>query len=161
MKPSLRLRAAPGTGVVTLCLAAGLSLSALGGANPYQGIFERNAFHLRPPSSGRVEAPPAPLPKVRLTGITTILPGKRALLVVDFPTKPQERPKEESYILAEGQRAGPIEVLAIDEKTAHVKVDDAGTVTNLTFEKVSTPQRPAPAPVTYRWGKTLYPRANR
>lgn len=131
-------------------------------ANPYLGICQRNAFHLRPPSSARVEAPHEPLPRVRLTGITTILPGKRALLLVDFPAKPREKPKEESFILSEGQRAGPIQVLAIDEKTAHVKVDELGTITNLTFEKITpAPQRTATIRPVYRYGNRTFQRVYR
>jgi len=105
-------------------------------ASPYAAISERNVFHLRPPPAFRPELKQAPLPRVHLTGITTILRGKRALLKVDFPAKPPERPKQESYILTEGQRAGTIEVLEIDEKAAQVKVDNSGVVTNITFEKL-------------------------
>ena len=125
------------------------------------GFTIETPFILRPPAPAQSAPHHEPLPWVRLTGITTILPGKRALLLVDFPAKPRERPKEESYILCEGQRAGPIEVLAIDEKTAHVTVDESGTVTNLTFEKIaSTPQPPA-ARAVYRWGIQPYRRAYR
>ena len=136
--------------VLLLCWA----LTVVGSAfaeNPYADILRRNVFGLRPPPRPVTESPRGPVPKVRLTGITTILKGKRALLKVEFPGKPLERSKEESYILTEGQRAGPIEVLEINERTAQVKVNNSGTITNITFEKITAapapPARPAlPAP---------------
>ncbi len=133
-----------GAGLCALGLAAALSPSALA-ASPYARIYQRNVFHLRPPPPLHTEPAPGPLPKVHLTGITTILRGKRALLKVEFPAKPFERPKQESYILREGERAGPIEVLAIDEKKAEVKVDNSGTVTTLTFEKIASTPAPIPS----------------
>lgn len=157
---SVRAKLSPAVKAAFLWLGVSLAGPAFGG-NPYQCIFERNAFHLRPPEPTNVDSSHLPLPKVRLTGITTILKGKRALLMVDFPATPRERPKEESYILAEGQRAGPIEVLAIDERTAHVEVDDSGTITNLTFEKITPAQRPMPLRPSYRWGTQPYQRVYR
>ena len=85
-----------------------------------------------------------------LTGITTILGNKRALLKVQFPPKPPQPAKEQSYILTEGQRDGSIEVLEINEKTASVKVDNSGTVMEITFEKPSpTPPASTPRPQPY------------
>lgn len=132
-----------------LCAMAALA-SPTSSANPYHEITERNVFGLRPPQPSRVESPPTPLPKIVLTGITTILGNKRALLKVQYPAQPPEPAKEESCILAEGQREGAIEVLAINAKTEHVKVDNSGTVSVITFEKaVPTPPavaRPQPRP---------------
>ncbi len=110
--------------------------------DPYHEIAARNVFGLRPPPA-RVEPPPAPLPQVVLTGITTILGNKRALLKIRFPAQPSRPAKEESCILTEGQRDGPVEVLAINEKTAQVKLDNSGTVCVITFEKL--PPTPPPA----------------
>jgi hypothetical protein len=103
----------------------------------YQGITERNAFGLRPPPTQAPPTnPPAQLSKVTLTGITTILGNKRALMKV-LPTvlKPGEAAKELSLILTEGQREDEIEVLQIDEKAGSVKLNNSGTVMTLTFEK--------------------------
>lgn len=145
-------------GTLLLCCAVDTAFSA----TPYAGIGKRNLFRLRPPPSLR--APPAkvPLPSVHLTGITTILRGKRALLKVQFPAKPPERPKEESLILSEGERMGPIQVLEINERTSQVKLDNSGTVTNVTFEKIA-PAPPPPAPVapTFRWRGLPYRAASR
>ena len=103
----------------------------------YQSIPDRNAFGLRPPPSPTaVTNAPAALPKITLTGITTILGNKRALMkVAPVGLKPQDPTKETSIILTEGQREGGIEVLQIDENRGSVKVNNSGTVMLLTFEK--------------------------
>jgi hypothetical protein len=131
--------------VLLMCWAATVVRPACAG-NPYSSILQRNVFGLRPPPPVVNEPAHGPLPKVRLTGITTILKGKRALLKVEFPAKPRERPKEESLILEEGQRAGSIEVLQIDEKIAQVKLNNSGTITNITFEKIAAAPAPGPQP---------------
>jgi hypothetical protein len=105
--------------------------------NQYQAIPERNVFGLRPPPA-QAQPPntPVPLPKITLTGITTILESKRALMkVAPSGSKPGAAAAELSLILTEGQREGDIEVLQIDEKAGSVKVNNSGTVMLLTFEK--------------------------
>ena len=128
--------------------AAANSISADSPSNPYQGIVDRNVFGLKPP-------PPLPKPednkpppaKITLTGITTILGNKRALMKVQVPAKPGEPAKEQSYILTEGQRDGEIEVLEINELEGSVKVNESGLVTLLTFDKdgAKLPSTPPPA----------------
>ena len=119
--------------------------------NPYQSIVDRNVFSLKPP------APPADpsevnkptVVKITLTGMTTILGNKRVLMkTAPLPGKPGEGPRsEQSYILTEGQREGDIEVIEIDEKGGSVKVNNAGTIQTLTFEKdgAKLPATVAPA----------------
>lgn len=114
----------------------------------YEGIPERNVFGLRPPPAQSPQQPTAaPLPKITLTGITTILENKRALMKVAAANAKQPDPsKELSLILTEGQREGEIEVLQIDEKAGSVKVRNSGQVMVLTFEKdgAKLPATPAP-----------------
>jgi len=107
------------------------------GANQYNAIPERNVFGLRPPQAEVAPTnPPAPLRKITLTGITTILGNKRALMMLaPANLKPGEANKEQSLILTEGQREADVEVLQIDEKRGSVKVDHSGTIMVLTFEK--------------------------
>jgi hypothetical protein len=140
-----------------VCLLSGLILwsaawgaSAGGSANPYYQIPERNVFGLKPPQPKTAEpAQSLPLPKITLTGIITILGDKRALLRVQPSAQPRAKPgKEESYTLAEGQRDGEIEVLEIDPKTERVKVNNSGTVMEITFEKPSPAASPPSAPTT-------------
>jgi hypothetical protein len=120
-------------------------------ANRYDNIAERNVFGLRPaPSEPGPVAEPASVPKILLTGITTILGDKRALLKAQVPAaRPGGQPREQSLVLSEGQRDGLIEVLQIDQNRGSVKVNDFGTILTLTFENdgVKTPNPPAAVPL--------------
>jgi len=102
---------------------------------PYDSIAERNVFGLREPVQPTMDAPPAPPSKITLTGITTILGNKLAIMKAQIPAKPGEPAKELPIMLNEGQREGGIEVLEVNEKAGSVKVKDFGTVTTLTFER--------------------------
>lgn len=141
-----------------ICVLAGLSLMGPVNAisdpslNPYLGIVDRNVFGLKPPPPPPdPEANKPPPPPITLTGITTILGNKRALMkTAPVAAKPGEPAKEQSYILTIGQRDGDIEVLDIDEKAGSVKVRYAGNESTLTFEKNgpkigATPLPAAPA----------------
>jgi hypothetical protein len=123
----------------------------------YGAIPERNVFGLRPPSAlPLLTNSSAPLPKIILTGITTILGDKRVLMkVLPAAMKPSDAAKELSLILAEGQREGEIEVLQIDERVGSVRVNNSGTVVTLTFEKDGA-KLPASAPAP---GELGVPRA--
>jgi len=137
----------------------------------YQAIPERNVFGLRPPTSDPLPTnPPAQLPKITLTGITTILGNKRALLMLAPPNlKPGDTNKEMSMILTEGERQGDVEVLQIDEKQWRVKVNNSGTVMTLTFEKdgpklpptqparATAPPLPLPVGIPVSTGATTSP----
>lgn len=112
---------------------------------PYQGITDRNIFGLKPPPPPvRPEDIKPPTPEIYLTGVTTILGKKQALLKV--PAKPPLRPKDESYILTEGQSEGEIQVLNIDEVAGAVKVNNHGSIQTLDFVNngVKLPAGPAP-----------------
>jgi hypothetical protein len=97
-------------------------------------IAARNVFRLQPPRQAP-SPPPAQLPRITLVGITTILQVKRALLKVQFPAQPPEPAKEVNYILALGQREGPIEILAIEETAGSVRVNNSGTEMLLNFAR--------------------------
>src|SRR6266581_614168 len=142
------------TGKVVVCILSSLSLCsgakaivADTSANPYQGIVDRNVFGLKPPTpitkDTTKDTPPPP--KITLTGITTIFHDKRALMNVAMPAKPSEPAKNQSFILAEHQREGDIEVLEIDVKTGDVKVSNFGTVVTLNLEKDGAKLPNAPA----------------
>jgi hypothetical protein len=130
-----------------LCCGTAFAIVGETGGNPYQGIVDRNVFGLKPPPpppAPETQLPPAP--KVTITGITTILGNKRVLLKVASPAKPPEPAREQSYILAEGQRDGDIEVMQIDEKSGDVKLNDFGTVMTLNIEKDGPKLASSPAP---------------
>jgi hypothetical protein len=100
-------------------------------ANPYQKIGEHNLFGLQPPPPV-AQAAATPPPQIVLNGLTTIFGDKRAL----FKTLPTaDSPKEQSYMLAEGQRAGEIEVLSIDMKAGAVAISNHGAVQWITICK--------------------------
>ncbi len=110
----------------------------------YGDIIRRNAFNLHEPAPPKPPPEPPPSIKVNLTGITTILSGKRAFFLV------QEQGKQpESKMLKEGERDGQIEVISINESSGSVKLKVGDKETELTFEKdgIKPPSSPsAPAP---------------
>jgi hypothetical protein len=132
-----------------VCFVCFVVLTAAAADNPYQGIVERNVFGLKPPAPPPdPESSKPPPPKIFLTGITTILGNKRALMKMTPPvTKPGEQPKEQSFTLAEGERDGGLEVLEIDEKAGTVKVNNYGTVATIDFESNGVKAAPTPAAV--------------
>jgi hypothetical protein len=141
-------------GKMLVCLAGSLAWCVVatartseGAGDPYQAIVERNVFGLKPPPPPPdPEANKPPLPKITLTGITTVLGSKRALMKLPpTPAKPGEPAKtEQGFILAVGERQGEVEVLEIDEIAGSVKVNYGGTVTDLTFDKDGVKAVPAP-----------------
>src|ERR1700720_2046820 len=97
-------------GVFLFCASAmAIITPAVLSDNPYQGIVDRNVFSLRnPPPPPPPPSNDPPPPKLTLTGITTILGGKRALLKGTPPPAKGEPAKEQFYMLSEGQRDGNI-----------------------------------------------------
>jgi hypothetical protein len=135
-------RTSPVRRIIFPSLAASLALiiaapavSGATAANPYLGIVERNVFSLKPPPPpGPPPETPKPASKLTLTGITTILNKKQALLTAAIPAIGTAQPaKQESYILAEGQRDGDVEVVSIDEIAGIVKVINRGLPETLDF----------------------------
>jgi hypothetical protein len=132
-------RAGIGLAIVLVALPA----IAVTPSGDYGKIAKRNVFGLKDAPAAAQAAPPpaAPLPKLVLKGITTILGNKLAFLTVQPPAQagagPGAASKEESLMLAEGQREAGIEVLEIDTKAAQLKVNNSGTIMPLTFEKTN------------------------
>ena len=140
-------------GTLMFCIGAGATPDA--GTNPYQGIVVRNVFNLRePPPPPNPEDNKPPPPNIILTGVMSGFGPNRALLKTTPPPKPGEQNKEQSLMLREKEREGEIEVLEIAQQEPgvwFVKVNNYGTVTNLTFEKngvklTSSPPPGAPQP---------------
>ncbi len=133
-----------------LCAAAGSVVADT--ANPYQGIVERNVFGLKPPSPPpKTEPDKPPAPDITISGITTIFGNKRAILSAKMPARPPEPAKPQSFILAEGQRDGELEVLEIDPTLdgGTVKVKNFGQVMTLSMNKngAKLPTGAPPAPI--------------
>jgi hypothetical protein len=107
-------------------------------SNPYAPIVARNPFGIKDPPPAPVEQPPptAPLnlPKVILTGITTMLGPKPQAL---FEVTQQEQGKAAIVtkpIIREGEKDGEIEVLSIDMAKSMVRIRNGPVETNITFE---------------------------
>jgi hypothetical protein len=102
-------------------------------SSAYNGIAQRNLFGLHAPVVADTAAPAAPiaLPKLTLTGITTIF-GKREAFITLAATKPGQLP--ESFMLAEGQGFNEVEVTAIDERVGIVRVMNHGEWQVLDFD---------------------------
>jgi len=95
--------------------------------NPYQAIVGRNVFSLKPPPPPQPPEDPLkknPPPTIKLQGLQTIL-GRRQVLF-KLPAKPPGQPKEESFVMNEGERQGEIEVVQIDMQTEAVKFRNHG-----------------------------------
>jgi len=111
--------------------------------NRYEKIPERNLFGLKEPVGPVVQPQQPPqLPKLILTGITTILNSKRALLkLLPVGAGPADAAKALSLILTEGQSESGVEILEINEKANTVRVNNSGTPMTLDFDKdgVKTP----------------------
>src|SRR5260221_715110 len=105
--------------------------------NPYSSVSERNAFGLKPPPPPPAETPvqaAVPLPKVVLTGITSLFgPTPRVLLEVT-EQEPGKAVNVKKPIMQLGEKDGMIEILEVDIARNHVKIRNGTVETNLTFE---------------------------
>jgi len=113
--------------------------------NPYATIVDRNPFGLKPPPPPppppEQTAPPVPMAKVTMTGLLSTFGEPRVILEIiedagkggGTPTRPPP--------LREGERQGPVEVLAIDVVKSTVRLRNSGVETNITFPDIakSTP----------------------
>jgi len=121
-------------GLAGLLLA--FDAAALSADNPYQAILGRNVFALKPltvqdETPATKEAPAKIIP----AGLTTVVGRKVALFKVQFPPKPPQAAREESFILGEGERAGEIEVIRIDENEGTITFRNKGILIALNLEK--------------------------
>jgi hypothetical protein len=103
-------------------------------SNPYHSIVVRNVFVLKdPPPPPEPPSTKPPTPKFVLQGVTTF-GGNRAIFKSGpVAGKPGEQPKEQSYMLREGERDGEVEVVRIDTKACIVEIKHAGVAMTLDF----------------------------
>ena len=118
-------------GLLSGCSANALTVDRAGG--PYDGIAARNVFRLQAPLSSARPEPTnmIPLPKIVLTGITSIL-GRDVAFITVVGIKPGA--PSESVMLAEGQSLNDIQVKSIDPKTGLVQVTNHGKLQILDFD---------------------------
>jgi hypothetical protein len=110
---------------------------------PYRAIVDRNVFDLRAVPVAPVVADTAgPPPNVKFIGVMRITDRVQGVFSVQDPT-PGKQPV--SYILAEDQRQGTLEVKSInlDGKSARVQIGESTVV--LKLEDPKAPTGPAPA----------------
>ena len=125
-------------GTFLLCLAGGLALAAAARAddlasadNPYATVVSRNIFGLLPPPTNPPEQkPPDPPVKITANGIMSIF-GEWQVLFKTSVNKPGQPPKDQSYMLSEGQQEDDIEVVKIDHKASIVTFNNHGVVQEL------------------------------
>ena len=103
-------------------------------ANPYTPIVTRNVFGLVPIPTNPPPVDPAtlvPPPKITPNGIMTLFGKLQVLFKVAGVAKPGQPPKEESYMMSEGDRQNEIEVQKIDEPSATITFINHGVVQEL------------------------------
>jgi hypothetical protein len=122
----------------------------------YDTIVERNLFGLK---EHIVEPTPQvmpDLPKVYLSGVAHFGRKVAFLRIVPVGKSAASAAAEQSLILTEGEKQGVIKVLEIDEKAGRVRINNSGTVMDLTFEK-DAPRANPPANVAEQPGLTPNP----
>ena len=101
---------------------------------PYASIVARNMFGLlpMPPPDTNPPAPPVdPPPKITPNGIMDIFGRLQALFKVAVKPKPGQPPKDESYVLSEGERQEDIEVIKINKADGLITFNNHGTIQEL------------------------------
>ena len=109
---------------------------------PYESIAGRNVFKLQPPLPPVPPLQPPPLkavPKVMVTGVTDICGRRQVLAEVSEPGRPAIK-----LVLAEGEEAGPVQVLHIDVRCGLVNVRIQGEESTLALHSLSVPAAPPP-----------------
>ena len=119
-------------------------LGAAASADYYQQIPARNLFGLHEPVQVTKDPPPIALPKIVLSGITTM--GRKLVFLKVQPVQgPGQQTKgEESLMLTEGQREGDIEILEINENAGTVRLKNSGTEMTIGFDKDATKMAKTP-----------------
>jgi len=149
----MKLRFIPGLLAAGCLCGLALPAEAAASGNPYTPIVERNVFGLVPipvhnPADDVPETPP---PKITPNGIMTLF-GKVQVLFKVQDNTPGQPPKEDSYVMGEGERQDDIEVQKIDQQAAVITFDNHGVVQELPLVAVkdtpggSVGRVPAPRP---------------
>ena len=137
--------------ILNVLFAASARADVAPGSSPYTPIVTRNVFGLVPiPTNPPVVAgpPETPPPKITPNGIMTLFGKLQVLFKVAGVAHPGQPPKDESYVLSEGDRQDDIEVQSIDEKSSMITFDNHGVVQKLSLVegKASAGDVPAAGP---------------
>ena len=101
---------------------------------PYATIIARNMFGLVPIPKEDPDAnkpPVEPPPKITPTGIMTIFNKDQAIFKVANKPKPGQQPKDDSYVLAEGDMQDEITVVKINHVDGIITFNNHGTIQDL------------------------------
>jgi len=132
-----------GLGCVTVLCGGSQGVAGEQAPNEYAAIARRNVFGLREPVIKQDDPPPqVQLPKVFLTGITTVSNYRLAFLKTQSLAKPGGTAVELYFRLSPGQKQGEMEVVEIDEKAGRVKIIYGGTPMELTFDRDAPKSNP-------------------
>ena len=123
---------------------------AVASGQPYASIVTRNMFGLVPIPvvDPNASLPPVdPPPKITPNGIMTIFGKLKALYKVAAKPKQGQPPKEDSYVLSEGERQDEIEVVKIDQPNGIVTFNNHGVIQELSLASPdnTTPATSAPS----------------
>jgi hypothetical protein len=104
-------------------------MAAFLAGNPYTPIAARNVFCLQSivPAKSPVKDASPPV-TISLTGFTTILGPPEVLFKTSSVVRMGGPPKNESYILGEGETKDDIEVVSIDTKNVSVTFRNHGVL---------------------------------
>jgi len=94
--------------------------------NPYAEIVVRNVFNLTAPSPDAPQTEIDPLRKITPNGTQNFLGKVQVLFKVAGVGRPGQPPKDQFYMLSEGERADDIEVVHIDAKKGLVTKKNHG-----------------------------------
>jgi hypothetical protein len=139
---------------ISLCLLVCLSAradadTAVAPSNPYLAISDRNVFALVPIPvvTNIVEAAPKdPPPKITPNGIMSLFGQLQVLFKVAVPAKAGQPAKEDSYVMAAGERQNDIEVVSIDQPRAIIKFINHGVPQELPLTDAPKLTGPAAGP---------------
>jgi len=101
---------------------------------PYATIIARNMFGLVPipKEDPHANDPPVePPPKITPTGIMTIFNKDQAIFKVANKPKPGQQPKDDSFVLAEGDMQDEITVVKINHVDGIITFNNHGTIQDL------------------------------
>ena len=119
--------------LLALLVTGGGAVVAATADNPYTPIVTRNIFGLVPipVHDPAADVPVNPPPKITPNGIMTLFGKLQVLFKVAGVAAPGQPPKDESYVMGEGERENDIEVQKIDEKSATITFNNHGTIQEL------------------------------
>ena len=145
MKFAARFLILPAAGLIFSAAVRAQDLAAP--ANPYTALVTRNIFGLVPIPPAEPPPPPPvdPPPKITPNGIMSIFGKYQVLFKTPGKVKAGQPPKEESYVMGEGDRQDDIAVMKIDDKAGMVTFDNHGVIQELPLvvaQNVGAPAAP-------------------